>query len=71
MQQRYANRTRNLVRQVYKFEVEIYKKYSIPFACIVFVLIGAPLGIRARKGSLGVGVAFSIGSALGMMPLSS
>ena len=55
------SRTRNLVRQIYKFEVEIYKKYSIPFACIVFVLIGAPLGIRARKGSLGVGVAFSIG----------
>jgi len=48
-------------RQIYKYEVEIYKKYSIPFACIVFVLIGAPLGIRARKGSLGVGVTFSIG----------
>ncbi len=48
-------------RQIYKYEVEIHKKYSIPFACIVFVLIGAPLGIRARKGSLGVGVTFSIG----------
>ncbi len=41
--------------------MEIYKKYSIPFACIVFVLIGAPLGIRARKGSLGVGITFSVG----------
>ncbi|MEL6824209.1 MAG: LptF/LptG family permease, partial [Calditrichota bacterium] len=40
--------------------VEIYKKYSIPFACIVFILVGAPLGIRARKGSLGVSVSFSI-----------
>ncbi|MDW7682411.1 MAG: LptF/LptG family permease, partial [bacterium] len=27
-----------------KLLVEIYKKYSIPFACVVFVLIGAPLG---------------------------
>jgi lipopolysaccharide export system permease protein len=48
-------------KQIYKFEVEIYKKFSIPFASIVFVLIGTPLGIKAKKGSLGVGVTFSIG----------
>lgn len=48
-------------KQIYKYEVEIHKKFSIPFACIVFVLIGAPLGIKARKGSLGVGITFSIG----------
>ncbi|MCB0290314.1 MAG: LptF/LptG family permease [Calditrichaeota bacterium] len=47
-------------RQIYKYGVEIQKKYSIPFACIVFILVGAPLGIRAKKGSLGIGVAFSI-----------
>ena len=55
------NTERELTRQVYKYGVEIHKKYSIPFACIVFVLVGAPLGIRARKGSIAVGVAFSIG----------
>lgn len=48
-------------KQIYKYEVEIHKKFSIPFASIIFVLIGAPLGIKARKGSLGVGVSFSIG----------
>ncbi len=48
-------------KQIYKYEVEIYKKFSIPFASIVFILIGAPLGIKARKGSLGVGITFSIG----------
>ncbi len=48
-------------KQIYKYEVEIYKKFSIPFASIVFVLIGAPLGIKARKGSMGVGITFSIG----------
>lgn len=48
-------------KQIDKFEVEIHKKFSIPFASIVFILIGAPLGIKARKGSLGVGVTFSIG----------
>jgi len=35
--------------------VEIYKKYSIPFACIIFVLIGVPLGIMARRGNMAVG----------------
>lgn len=48
-------------KEIHKYEVEIYKKFSIPFACIVFVLIGAPLGIKARKGSFGVGFTFSIG----------
>ncbi len=62
--QRIKNQQNNINyygRQIYKYEVEIYKKFSIPFACIVFVLIGAPLGIRAKKGSLGVGITFSIG----------
>ena len=40
--------------------VEIYKKYSIPFACIVFVLIGAPLGIMARRGNMAVGGGISL-----------
>lgn len=48
-------------KQIHKYEVEIYKKFSIPFACIVFVLIGAPLGIKARRGSFGIGFTFSVG----------
>jgi lipopolysaccharide export system permease protein len=48
-------------KQIYRFQVEIHKKFSIPFASIVFILIGTPLGIKARRGSLGVGVTFSIG----------
>ena len=41
--------------------VEIDKKYAIPFACIVFVFIGAPLGMMARRGTFGVGASLSIG----------
>jgi len=37
-------------RSVNRYAVEIHKKFSIPLACIVFVLIGAPLGVVARKG---------------------
>lgn len=40
--------------------VEVHKKYSLPAACIIFVLIGAPLGIMTRKGGMGVAAGISI-----------
>jgi len=43
-----------------KLLVEIHKKYSIPFACIVFVLIGVPLGIMAKRGNMAVGGGISL-----------
>lgn len=48
-------------KQVDSFLVEIYKKYSIPFACVIFVLIGAPLGMMTRKGGFGVAAGMSLG----------
>ncbi len=48
-------------RQIREYSVEIHKKYSIPFACVVFVLIGAPLGIIARRGTFGVAASLSLG----------
>jgi Lipopolysaccharide export system permease LptF/LptG len=51
----------NLDRNIDSFRVEIHKKFSIPFACVVFVLIGAPLGIRTRRGgfaNMAIAVAF-------------
>ncbi len=51
----------NHYQSINKYSVEIYKKVSIPFASIVFILIGAPLGIMARKGSMGVAISMSIG----------
>jgi lipopolysaccharide export system permease protein len=47
-------------REIEKYEVEIYKKYSIPAACIVFILIGAPLGVMVRKGGFGVAASISL-----------
>jgi lipopolysaccharide export system permease protein len=41
--------------------VEIHKKYSIPVACLVFVIIGAPLGFMARRGGLAAGGGLSLG----------
>jgi lipopolysaccharide export system permease protein len=43
------------------YDVEINKKYSIPVACLVFVFIGAPLGIMARRGTFGIAATLSIG----------
>lgn len=37
-----------------EYWVEIYKKFSIPLACIIFVLLGAPIGMYVKKGNLGV-----------------
>ena len=47
-------------KQIDTYEVEIYKKYSIPFACLVFTLIGAPLGYRVRRGGFGIAAGFSL-----------
>jgi lipopolysaccharide export system permease protein len=48
-------------KQIDVYLVEIYKKYSIPFACLVFVLVGAPMGIRVRKRGFGVAAGISLG----------
>jgi len=48
-------------RQQNKYRVEIQKKYSIPFACIVFMLVGAPLGIISKKGGLAISMSISLG----------
>ena len=55
------NIIKNFERANYVLMVEVHKKYSIPFACIVFVLIGAPLGIMARKGNMAVAGGISFG----------
>ncbi|HMN16641.1 MAG TPA: LptF/LptG family permease [Ignavibacteriaceae bacterium] len=47
-------------REIEKYEVEIYKKYALPAACIIFVLIGAPLGVMVRKGGFGVAAGISL-----------
>ncbi|MBI1804019.1 MAG: LptF/LptG family permease [Ignavibacteriae bacterium] len=47
--------------QIDQYLVEIHKKYSIPIACLVFVFIGAPLGVMARRGTFGVAASLSFG----------
>ena len=51
---------KQIEKQIDTYDVEIYKKYSIPFACIVFALVGAPLGYRVRKGGFGIAAGLSL-----------
>ncbi len=41
------------IQRADRFRVEIHKKFSIAVACLIFVLIGAPLGLSIRRGGLG------------------
>lgn len=54
------NLRRSYKEQVYKYWVEIHKKFSMPVACIIFVLIGAPLGIMTRKGGIALASVISL-----------
>lgn len=46
--------------EIDKYMVEVHKKYSIPVACIIFVLIGAPLGVMVKKGGFGIAASISL-----------
>ncbi|HEX8851812.1 MAG TPA: LptF/LptG family permease [Gemmatimonadaceae bacterium] len=50
-----AQRTRDM------FGVEIHKKFSLAVACIVFILIGAPIALRFPRGGVGLVISVSLG----------
>lgn len=43
-----------------KYEIDLNKKLTLSFACIIFFFIGAPLGAIIRKGGLGTPAVISI-----------
>ena len=45
--------------------VEFHKKLAIPVSCVLFTLVGVPLGSRFRKGGRGLSLAISVAFALG------
>ena len=44
-----------------RYDVEIQKKFALAFACIVFVLIGAPIALRFPRGGVGLVIGASVG----------
>jgi lipopolysaccharide export system permease protein len=49
-------------RERNRYDVEIQKKFSLAAACVIFVLIGAPIALRFPRGGVGlvIGVSFAI-----------
>jgi lipopolysaccharide export system permease protein len=54
------SRTRAAEQRMNQYRVEWHKKFAIPFACIVFVLLGAPLAVRFPRGGVGMVIAVSL-----------
>ncbi len=53
-------RAQTLGSQEAENRVEIHKKYAISFACIVFVLFGAPVALRFARGGIGMAIGVSV-----------
>jgi lipopolysaccharide export system permease protein len=43
------------------YDVEIQKKFALAAACIVFVLLGAPIALRFPRGGVGLTIGVSLG----------
>lgn len=61
----YAAQEDRYIKSARQLEVEIWKKYSLPAACVIFVLIGIPIAVRYHRGgiSMVVGVSFFVFTA--------
>lgn len=49
----------NTNHSIFKFKVELNKKFMLSFICIIFLLIGGSMGAIVRKGGLGVPILIS------------
>jgi lipopolysaccharide export system permease protein len=47
-------------RKIRKHEVELHRKFTLSFACLILFFIGAPLGAIIRKGGLGMPLVMSV-----------
>lgn len=43
-----------------KHEIELHRKFTLAFACLIFFFIGAPLGAIIRKGGIGAPIVISV-----------
>lgn len=50
----------NDIKSLRNFQIDYHKKFTLSMACIVFLLIGAPLGSIIRKGGLGTPAVISV-----------
>lgn len=63
MRQEYEYRSMALaddLKTMRRHAIELQKKFTLSFACIIFFFIGAPLGAIIRKGGLGTPLVISV-----------
>jgi lipopolysaccharide export system permease protein len=56
----FKDMTRRYKQAESKYLVELHKKIAMPVSAIIFVLIGAPLGMIVRRGGLGTSGGISL-----------
>lgn len=49
-----ANNIDHEIKLLRRHEIEWHRKFTLSFACLIFLFIGAPLGAIIRKGGLGM-----------------
>ena len=54
-------RIQDALGTVHAYDVEIQKKFALAAACIVFVLLGAPIALRFPRGGVGLVITVSLG----------
>lgn len=47
------------IGEIRKHAIEWHRRFSLPFACLIFLFIGAPLGAIIRKGGMGMPIVIS------------
>jgi lipopolysaccharide export system permease protein len=57
---RELKRARTAGKPTIEIESELHKRLSIPFACLLFGLIGAPLGIRRSRSGKSAGISVAL-----------
>jgi lipopolysaccharide export system permease protein len=60
-QSRYQEKIRkSYVAKENRYRVEFHKKFAIPFACLVFVLLGLPMAVTTARSGRGVSVSLAL-----------
>lgn len=53
-------RVMETIRSLNRYEVEIHKKFALAAACIIFVLLGAPIALRFPRAGVGLTIGVSL-----------
>lgn len=58
--QKYIKLKKKMGEDTIDLQIQYYLKGAIPFSCLVFVLLGAPLGLSPQRSSSSIGLGLSV-----------